>query len=76
MLFKDKYAARKSFDEIYKTYLEQDIIKGLAEKKKIDLREAADIYYSSNLAKQIENNEYGIDNLDSKNLVEELLENG
>ena len=32
-------------------------------------------YYSSKLAKQIENGENGIENLDYKNLAEDLIEN-
>lgn len=68
--------ARKNIDEIYKRNLETDIIKFLAKKKNIDYRDAADIYYSSKLAQQIEEGKYGIENLDAKNLVEELIENG
>ena len=34
-----------------------------------------EMYFSSKLAKQIESGENGIDNLDYKNLAEDLIEN-
>lgn len=43
--------------------------------KKIDLRNAFDIYYSSKLAEQISNGSYGIENMDAKYLAEDLVEN-
>ncbi|MBQ0004093.1 MAG: hypothetical protein KBT21_11225 [Treponema sp.] len=66
---------RKELENIYKQNLESDIINYLAEKMHIDLRTAMSKYYSSKLAKQIESGENGIDNLDYKNLVEDLIEN-
>lgn len=65
----------KSLIEIYRQNLESDIIEYLSECLKIDLREAMEKYYSSKLAKQIESGENGIDNLDYKNLAEDLIEN-
>lgn len=55
--------------------LELDIISHLSIQLNIDLRKAMDIYYSSTLVKQIENSEEGIDNLDYKLLVEDLIDN-
>jgi uncharacterized membrane protein YebE (DUF533 family) len=60
---------------IYKQNLETNIIEYLAKCLKIDLRTAMEKYYSSKLAKQIELSENGIENLDYKNLVEDLIEN-
>ncbi len=60
---------------IYKQNLEQDIIGFLAQVRNIDIRKAMDIYYSSRLSKQIAGNEYGIENMNAKYLVEDLMEN-
>lgn len=65
----------KDLDYLYKQLLEEDIINYLAEFKNIDTRKAFDIYYSSELAKQIEENKYGIENLDPKYLANDLIEN-
>ena len=65
----------KDLTEIYKQNLETDIINYLAASLKIDLRETMDKYYFSKLAKQIESSENGIENLDYKNLAEDLIEN-
>ena len=59
----------------YRQELETSIIEYLAEKLGIDFREAMKIYYDSKLSKQIEKGENGIDNLDYKNLAEDLIEN-
>lgn len=61
--------------EIYKQNLENDIILYLAKIKNIEIRKAFDIYYSSRLAIMIEEGAYGIDNMDAKYLVEDLIEN-
>ncbi len=68
--------ARLELAALYRENLEASIIKYLAEKKQIDVREAMNLYYSSRLAGQIENGEYGIENLDYKYLAEDLLANG
>ena len=65
-------AALTSF---YRQELENSIIEYLAEKLKIDFRDAMRIYYESCLSKQIESGANGIDNLDYKNLAEDLIEN-
>ncbi|MCQ2614015.1 MAG: hypothetical protein MJ183_10490 [Treponemataceae bacterium] len=64
----------KDIIEIYRQNLESDIIEYLASSLKIDLRDAMEKYYSSKLARQIESGENGIDNLDYKNLAEDLIE--
>ena len=64
-----------NLDMIYKQNLETDIIEYLAKTLSIDFRDAMEKYYSSKLARQIESGENGIDNLDYKNLAEELIEN-
>ena len=61
----------KKYLDFYKQNLENDIINAISEMRKIDLRKAFDIYYSSKLAEQI----YGIENMDVKYLVEDLIEN-
>lgn len=66
---------KKQLAEFYKQNLENDIIRYIAEKKKIELRKAFDIYYSSRLANQIANGDFGIENMDAKYLAEDLIEN-
>lgn len=66
---------RNQLSEIYKQNLENDIIRFLADMKKIELRKAFDIYYSSKLAEQIAEGIYGIENMDAKYLAEDLIEN-
>jgi len=66
---------RRQLTTIYKQNLESNIIKLIAEIKQLDLRKAIDIYYSSKLAKQIANGNYGIENMDAKYLAEDLIEN-
>lgn len=60
---------------VYKQNLEDNIIQYLSEVKKIDLRQATDIYYNSRLAEQISLGMYGIENMDYKYLVQDMLEN-
>ena len=66
---------KKELEEVYKQNLENDIINAISKIKKIELRKAFDVYYSSKLAEQIEKGEYGIENLDAKYLAEDLIEN-
>ena len=66
---------KKLLLEIYKQNLENDIILYVAKQKKIEIRKAFDIYYSSRLAEQIANGEFGIENMDAKYLAEDLIEN-
>ena len=60
---------------IYITFLEEDIIKELAIIKSIDNRVAMEIYYSSRLCEQINSGEYGIEYMDYRYLVNDLIEN-
>ena len=69
MIDKDK------LDKVYKEMLEEKIINRLAEVKCLPLREAMDIYYKSKLSQQIYEGTYGIENLDHKYLVNDLIEN-
>lgn len=64
-----------NLDFLYKQNLEESIIRYLAEIKHIELRQAMDIYYQSKLAEQIEHGTYGIENMDYKYLVQDLIEN-
>lgn len=60
---------------IYKEMLEEDIIAELARVKDIPLRIAMDVYYTSRLSEQINDDVYGIDNMDYRYLVQDLIEN-
>ena len=66
---------KKNIDYIYKQNLEESIIEYLSKEKKLELRQAMDIYYQSRLAKQIEQGTYGIENMDYKYLAQDLIEN-
>lgn len=66
---------KNKLNNIYKEILDEKIINHLAYIKKMPLRQAMDIYYNSKLSKQIYNGEYGIENLDYKYLVQDLIEN-
>lgn len=66
---------RTKIIDFYKQNLENDIVLNLAKIKNIEIRHAFDLYYSSKLAGQIENGEYGIENMDAKYLAEDLIEN-
>ena len=66
---------KKQLEEVYKQNLENDIISAMSQMKRVDLRKAFDIYYSSKLAEQIANDSYGIENMDAKYLAEDLIEN-
>ena len=67
--------SKKDIDYIYKQNLEESIIEYLSKEKKLELRQAMDIYYQSRLAKQIEQGTYGIENMDYKYLAQDLIEN-
>lgn len=60
--------------KVYLCNLEESIISRLAYVKGIEMDTAMRIYYSSKLSGQIERGEYGIEYLDYKNLVDELIE--
>ena len=61
-------------ERIYQESLEERIIFYLAEKEKISLEKAMNIYYNSKLANRIHQGEYGIQYLDYKVLVQILRE--
>lgn len=67
--------SREVLTDEYKRNLEESIIAYLSETKKIELRISMDIYYRSRLAGQIADGMYGIENLDYKYLVQDLIEN-
>ena len=62
-------------DKLYKEMLEEKIINCLAEVKDIPLRRAMDIYYQTKLSQQINDGSYGIENMDYRYLVQDLIEN-
>lgn len=66
---------KNSLEFVYKQNLENNIIQHLSKIKKIDLRLVADIYYHSRLAEQICQGMYGIENMDYKYLVQDMIEN-
>ena len=65
----------KSAIDTYRQDLETAIIRELSRVKKLSLRVATDVYYSSRLSGQIAQALYEVDNLDYKYLVEDLVEN-
>lgn len=66
---------KNNLEVVYKRNLEDNIIQYLSEIKKMDLRQATDIYYHSKLAEQISCGMYGIENMDYKYLVQDMIEN-
>ncbi len=66
---------KEELNKFYIQELETSIISYLAEIQNINYREAMSLYYNSRLAKQIESGKNGIENLDYKNLAEDLIEN-
>ena len=66
---------RATLNKVYRELLDEKIILCLAEVKNISLRQSMDIYYKSDLSKQINEGIYGIDNLDHRYLVNDLIEN-
>lgn len=65
----------KSAVDRYRQDLSIKIINELARHNKIGIRKATDIYYRSRLSGQIAVGLYGIDNLDYKYLVDDLIDN-
>ena len=65
----------KSAIDRYRQDLSIAIIGELARMKKISMRKATDIFYTSRLCGQISQGLYGIDNLDYKYLAADLVEN-
>ncbi len=66
---------KDALDKTYKELLEEKIINQLADVKGISIRQAMDVYYSSKLSQQINDGSYGIENMDYRYLVEDLIEN-
>lgn len=66
---------REVLDKVYKQNLEESIIAYLAEEKKMELADAMDAYYKSKLAVQIQKSACGIENMDYKYLVNDLIVN-
>jgi hypothetical protein len=66
---------KEVLNRTYKEILEEKIIAHLAESKEISLREAMDVYYKSKLSQQIDEGSYGIENMDYRYLVDDLIEN-
>ena len=66
---------REKLERTYKELLEEKIINHLAEVKGIPIRQAMDIYYKSNLSQQINDGRFGIENMDYRYLVQDLIEN-
>ena len=62
-------------DKTYKELLEEKIIDYIVQKKGLTYRDAMNAYYCSKLAKQINDGLYGIENMDYRYLVDDLLEN-
>jgi len=65
----------KLLDAMLKESLEKDIINLLSERVSITHREAMDVYYRSELSGQINSGAYGIQYLDARYLVDDLIEN-
>lgn len=66
---------QEEISKIYRQNLEEDIISYLAKELNSSIDEAMRIYYSSKLARQIDEGKYGIDNLDPKYLALDLIKN-
>ena len=66
---------KEKLEEFYKEVLEEKIINNLAREKGILIREAMDIYYKSRLSQQIYDGSFGIENMDYRYLVQDLIEN-
>jgi hypothetical protein len=68
-------ADRNVLENTLKEALEKEIVSLLAETKHLQIREAMDRYYQSRLSVQIDKGEYGIQHLEARYLVEDLIEN-
>lgn len=60
---------------VFRENLEGDIIAALSDQTGLPIRKAMDVYYRSKLSEQISDGAFGIDNLDPKNLADDLIEN-
>ena len=66
---------KEKLEQMYKELLEEKLITHLAVEKNLPIRQAMDIYYRSKLSQQINDGTYGIENLDYRYLVQDLIEN-
>ena len=66
---------KEILDKTYKELLEEKLIRYLAERKQVSLRTAMGIYYNSRLSKEISEGKFGIENMDYKYLIEDMMEN-
>lgn len=62
-------------EQMYREELDEKLIAHLAKVKKLSLDKAMDIYYHSRMADMIGNGMYGIQYLDSKVLIEMMIDN-
>ena len=62
-------------ERVYQERLEERLIARLSEVKNISLEQAMDIYYRSKLSQQINDGSYGIENMDYRYLVQDLIKN-
>ena len=65
----------KLLEAMLKESLEKDIINFLSERTGVTQRMAMDVFYRTELSSQIDSGIYGIQYLDAKYLVDDLLEN-
>ena len=61
--------------KIYKQNLEEGIVAYISAEKDISLEAAMDVFYRSELSKQINEGKFGIENMDYKYLAEDLMQN-
>ena len=66
---------KEKLERFYKEVLEEKIIDDLARTKELPIRQAMDIYYKSRLSQQIYDGSFGIENMDYRYLVQDLIEN-
>lgn len=66
---------QKELNKIYKQNLEENIVSFISDTKMISMEQAMDIFYKSKLSAQINDGEYGIENMDYKYLANDLIEN-
>ena len=65
---------KKFVRQMYREYLEEDIIFQISKDHKVDLKNAMRIYYNSKTADQVYHNEKSIQNLNYKDLAKIMLQ--
>jgi hypothetical protein len=65
----------EALESVYKEHLEADIISLIAERFEVEPTQAMNLYYQTKLSQQINDGTYGIQYLNSSNLLEDLLVN-